>query len=71
MILEPKHKNFTGLLQIKETVKKKISGAICLPYFTEFWTVARISDTSDRFWLYNHQIFEKYIFAYVKMSKNS
>jgi hypothetical protein len=32
MILEPKHKNFTGLLQIKEAVKKKdfISGAICL-----------------------------------------
>jgi hypothetical protein len=31
MILEPKHKNFTGLLQIKTTVKKDlISGAICL-----------------------------------------
>jgi hypothetical protein len=31
MILEPKHKNFTGSLQIKETVKKDlISGAICL-----------------------------------------
>jgi hypothetical protein len=31
MILEPKHKNFTGPLQIKETVKKKdlITGAIC------------------------------------------
>jgi hypothetical protein len=29
MFLEPKHKNFTGLLQIKETVKKDlISGAI-------------------------------------------
>jgi hypothetical protein len=28
MILEPKHKNFTGPLQIKETVKKDlISGA--------------------------------------------
>jgi hypothetical protein len=25
MILEPKHKNFTGSLQIKETVKKKIN----------------------------------------------
>jgi hypothetical protein len=32
MILKPKHKNFTGSLQIKESVKKKdlISGAICL-----------------------------------------
>ncbi len=31
MILEPKHKNFTGLLQIKETVKKySLPGAICL-----------------------------------------
>jgi hypothetical protein len=32
MILGPKHKNFTGSLQIKEKVKKDlISGAIC-PY---------------------------------------
>jgi hypothetical protein len=32
MILEPKHKNFTGPLQIKETVKKiyLLSGTICL-----------------------------------------
>jgi hypothetical protein len=30
MILEPKHKNFKGSLQNKETVKKIISGAICL-----------------------------------------
>jgi hypothetical protein len=31
MILEPKHKNFAGPLQIKETVKKYlISGAIRL-----------------------------------------
>jgi hypothetical protein len=30
MILEPKHKNLTGPLQIKETVKKDlISGAKC------------------------------------------
>jgi hypothetical protein len=31
--LEPKYKNFTGQLQINETVKKKnlISGAVC-PY---------------------------------------
>jgi hypothetical protein len=30
MILEPKHKNFAGLSQIKETVKKDlISGTIC------------------------------------------
>jgi hypothetical protein len=30
MILEPKHKIFTGPLQIKETVKKDlISGALC------------------------------------------
>jgi hypothetical protein len=30
MILGPKHKNFTGPLQIKETNKKDlISGAIC------------------------------------------
>jgi hypothetical protein len=31
MILEPKHKNFAGPLQIKEQLKKDlISGAICL-----------------------------------------
>jgi hypothetical protein len=31
MILKPKHKNFAGPLQIKETVKKDlISGAMCL-----------------------------------------
>jgi hypothetical protein len=32
MIFEPKHKKFTGPLQIKETVEKDLkSGAIC-PY---------------------------------------
>jgi hypothetical protein len=38
MMLEPKHRNFTGTLQTKETVKNKlISGAICIPRAFEWF----------------------------------
>ncbi len=37
MILEPKHKNFTGPLQIKETVKKNIHYQAPYVYTKGFW----------------------------------
>ncbi len=37
MILEPKHKNFTGSLQIKETVKKNIKHQAPYVYTKGFW----------------------------------